>query len=467
MSAGLTATGSLSATDQALIYPTAVGATPDGPLEIDANAFATRYIEQEFSKPATVNTLSVTLQPNFAVPQNTLISIFNLRGASPVGNAALVQLQPSSIPLGNTGAAGMGKWLTQEEGIQVRTREALTAGEDLVFSFQVVNPTEKQASPAVSLQTRVPFLGPQRLMLHGDVSGSVLSSDDFMFVEAAIQQSSCFPGATNTITAHFSINFDVLHSDHDLSELVLSISGLRNRSAAAHSSSAAIPVDTRWSATSGVQAEEQFMRMGNWTVQQGLMELRPSMHATGILSDVTYSVSWNVHNPFHAQEPPPQSGVVVRLSYQGSSAWELSKVMAMSKQRLSFTGSEIGDAEPLRVYEPRFFRPSAAQSSPWPSAQNTITLTMTASVNISFPTQVTISGLTGTGTASPNVGLTLLDTSSGTSPFEDNAEWKQETGTLVLKMKVCEPQEEGPPFKPRKCHNLAAGVHQVDDFSLQ
>ena len=471
MSAGISATGTLSDTGEALIYATSVETSADSSaaLRIDANAFATRYIQQALSKPATENTLRVTLRPNFVVPPSTILSIFNLRGAIPMGNGATVQLTPSSVPFGHAAAIGTGTWLTKEEGVLLYAREALVAGNDYVFSFMVKNPTDGQDSPSVSLQTRIPFIGPQVLTLDGGGSAAVLSADNEMFIEAGIRQSSCFPGATNTITADFRLNFDVTHREHDLSQLVLAISGLRSPNGS-YFPRGAIPVETAWSATSSVNAELQFKRMGQWHEHRGLMELRPSTRATGILSDVTYSVSWNVHNSFRAQDPPAPSGVSIRLFYDGPSSWNVSKVMTMSNEALAFTGSIPGDAAPLRVYEPRFISISAAQSSPWPRAENTITLTFVASVNISYQSSVTISGLTGTDTTqacavcAPKVNFgTHQDLPADELPFSTDGQWNQQSGTLILNTKNCRDESgAGTTFQPRSCYMLPAGIHQVN-----
>jgi len=165
-------------------------------------------------------------------------------------------------------------------------------------------------------------------------------------------------------------------------------------------------------------------------------------------------------NPDAAQDPPSASGVSIRLSYSGSvgAAWNMSKVMTLSNDVLGFEGSVAGDAHPFKVYGAKFIRPSAVQSSPWPRAQNTITLTIVASVNISYPSFVTVSGITGTGTSGNTISATLQKPIElPESPFATGASWDQGTGTIIFNMKGCYNNEAG----VRVCYILPAGTHQV------
>ena len=451
---------------QGLINATVVDTAPgsSATLRIDANSFFRKYIEQHTSKPAATNTLTVTLRPNFLVPKATAVSIFGLQGAMPV--AAPIQLQGATAPFGRAPSPGTATWLSGVEGLLLHVRHELAAGQDQVFSFEVINPTDDQAAQTVSLQTRIPFIGPQTFLDTTGVAAAVFAADDRAFVKATISQSSCFPSAVNTITAEFSINFDVLHHDHDLSKLVLSISGLKSPNASVEvSPQGAIPVETTLSspnAPSDLDVALQFERMGQWNEELGQLELQPSMSARGISSDITYRVSWTLTNPDKAQDPPPASGVSIQLSYSGGvgAAWDMSKVMTFSSDVLRFQGSVAGDAHPFKVYEAKFISPSAVQSSPWPRADNTITLTIVASVDISYPSFVTVSGLTGTDTEGSSIPVTL-DTHDDLPevPFLPNAEWNQGTGTIILKMKGC--YFDATDNNVRVCYTLPAGTHQV------
>jgi hypothetical protein len=117
---------------------------------------------------------------------------------------------------------------------------------------------------------------------------------------------------------------------------------------------------------------------------------------------------------------------------------DIAKTMTMSSEALSFLGSVPGDAFPLKVYGAKFTFLAIAQSSPWPAALNTITLTMVASIDIVYQSTITISGLTGS--SEPVSGSwfgahpALLSPSGNgemESPIESTATWNSSTGTLV------------------------------------
>ena len=176
--------------------------------------------------------------------------------------------------------------------------------------------------------------------------GRVFAVDDRQFATANIRQSTCFPGATNTITAEFNINFDVTHRDVDLSKLTISISGLTSSSnpATPPFPSESTQVNTDWAGFDGVDLA--FRRMGVWDETKGLMVLRTALSSNGIYSDLQYAVSWLVTNPMHAQEAAFDSALFIQLSYsdQTGTTRQIQRNMTSSIQPLSFMGSVTGDS---------------------------------------------------------------------------------------------------------------------------
>jgi len=95
-------------------------------------------------------------------------------------------------------------------------------------------------------------------------------------------------------------------------------------------------------------------------------------------------------------------------------------------------GSVAGDARVLKVYGPTFTVKQIVQSSPWPDSVNTLTVSLAANVDLPSQAKITLTGLTGTQTASNgNLPLTFP---SGSASFANTAQWTRSTtsGQLVL-----------------------------------
>jgi hypothetical protein len=138
---------------QRLVHATELFSEPgsQGTLAIDGKAFVTRYIEQHTSKPNAINTITVTLSPNFQVPNATSITILGLTGASPAGNGPSVLFEQGPlVPLtgsasqvfggegmGGLPHAGHGTWLEEHNGLALWVPNGMQQAADAVFSFQV------------------------------------------------------------------------------------------------------------------------------------------------------------------------------------------------------------------------------------------------------------------------------------------------------------------------------------------
>ena len=103
--------------------------------------------------------------------------------------------------------------------------------------------------------------------------------------------------------------------------------------------------------------------------------------------------------------------------------------------RVGFGCVSEGDAAPLRVLAPSFIVRDIGQATPYPTANNTVTITLASSVALAEAdgSVVTISGLTGSQTPDSNtLALTDVDSTDSTTLFGTTADWDQDTGTLLL-----------------------------------
>jgi hypothetical protein len=90
-------------------------------------------------------------------------------------------------------------------------------------------------------------------------------------------------------------------------------------------------------------------------------------------------------------------------------------------------------SDPLTVVVPAFSVKSIQQSTPVPSATNTMTVTLTASYNLADGSTVTITGLTGSQTPdSQTPDSQVLAVTSTLSLLGVTGVWTQSSGQLVL-----------------------------------
>lgn len=104
---------------------------------------------------------------------------------------------------------------------------------------------------------------------------------------------------------------------------------------------------------------------------------------------------------------------------------------------ITYGKADLGDAYPLLTYKPGFIplKKAIGQSSPFPSVNNTITVTIATKTPLTVGATLTISGLSGTASNSrPDLPIQDAGTAEGqsaTTVFGSSGEWKN-SGTLTL-----------------------------------
>ncbi len=102
--------------------------------------------------------------------------------------------------------------------------------------------------------------------------------------------------------------------------------------------------------------------------------------------------------------------------------------------RVGYASAVQKDAAALRIYAPEFVIRDMGQSTAYPGAANTLTVTLVSNVALTnaASSTVTISGLTGTQTANAALSIADVGASGSTTVFGATAAWTQAPGTLVL-----------------------------------
>lgn len=120
---------------------------------------------------------------------------------------------------------------------------------------------------------------------------------------------------------------------------------------------------------------------------------------------VSYGISFTLQNPIGAQSSPS-----VSISASGTTSLIEVDMDKDTTTILHVAASQLiaGEAQPLFVQPSKLLSHTAGQSSPYPYAQNTITVTFAANVALDSANlnSLFISGLSGSTTSAPSVPLT-------------------------------------------------------------
>jgi hypothetical protein len=224
-----------------------------------------------------------------------------------------------------------------------------------------------------------------------------------------IGQSNPLAGGSNTITVTIQSNVNLAQATHSS---VVTISGLTN--AADVASLALTSVEN-----SGASLFGNGSTQATGALSSGTLTL--TVHtAQTVLAGTQYAFSFTITNP-----SAERNATTVTIAASGTAVFPTSRG-AMTTD----TGDRYGvtdGGKPIKVIVPSFSVKAIGQSTPLAGATVTISVTLTA--NVDFPTgsTVTIAGLTGTQTA--NSSSLAVNTSGlmGTSGV-----WTQTSGTLVL-----------------------------------
>ena len=147
------------------------------------------------------------------------------------------------------------------------------------------------------------------------------------------------------------------------------------------------------------------------------------------LAGIEYVARVHMKNPSTAQNSPP--------TYIETSSFGIFKESLDTNATgvLNFTGSRSGDQAVLKTYDPgQFHTVRIGQSSPFPYAQNTLTITIISSStlqDVGGGAQVVVTGLTGT-LQPDSASLSLSFQGSGATVFQNTGQWTQGTGSLIL-----------------------------------
>lgn len=382
------------------------------PLQVTKPTFVTHNIWQSNPFPCQNNSISIELDTNVDMLPTTQITVEGLTGSDTTSTLVL--------PVDVCGTRTVGKWDQASGKLVFQLISKQPACSTCIVKFDLKNPCCCQDSPIsnVKISADVSCFGrvnamvlPARniTLLDSSVTRAVAQELEPLHIrcpswqETSIYQSSKYPCADNVITV--SLSFNVPVPDGDIMSLVLS--GIHDTLTLRSNLSVVGP---------------------HIKGKTGLFD--PSIDSGTLVTQVEGRVeayagvvfNFTVINP---RTPVQAKGVSLRI--QGV----LDTFMCTLVERT--TVQQIpGDIIEVMVAE--LSVKDVVQSTPWPCAKNTITVSLSANVplhanHVHCKPTITISGFESACVADKNVKLTGRN---GSSVFNGNGTWIAEDGALIV-----------------------------------
>eukprot|EP00960_Hanusia_phi_P021876 648446-Hanusia_phi.AAC.1 len=256
-------------------------------LYIVEATFNLKEIWQGTPVPDKLNVITVSLQVNCNLPQNSKLTIQGLIATQTADNSVL-SIQSTGDAFGTSAV-----W-TKTDGQLVLTRADNYIYSGYFFSFSLTNPSNEQASPAISMSATIECgvydaaISLQKMIfpntqLYGVSNGSnPLYIVHPSFTIKSIRQSSPIAGASNMITISLSLNYDIYLNS------AVTISGL---------------VDSRTEGNTLYVASNYRLLTAQTSWTQSTGEVKVYMNET-VLAEDTVSLYFTLLNPEIEQSSP-------------------------------------------------------------------------------------------------------------------------------------------------------------------
>ena len=411
-------------------------------LNTTAASFILSNIGQKTSWPAATNSISITLQANmplYGTGFNCGITI-TIKGF----DNGLCNFGPDGtlVPLFGSGAAtfwqSAANWSASQKSLTLSVAGTLDTPRS--FSFLVTNWIEAQPSPLFQLgASGVRFLSSLTSLvgnsnaptgssgIYGSSNGVLYNpaANDALplriqapaFITANVGQSSFWPGVINTIGITFAANVDMQAG------AVVIISSLNSLDGSPSATSGSLILSGADSAkfTSSLNTAPLVTGQGWWDDSSKTLTL---YNVVNLTAGSSYTVLFQIRNPLCGQ---PASPVCIRargLSVGCASGFIIPRKVMNAAQGLQ---------APLMILAPNITAATLVHSTPFASAMNQLSLTVTTNVPVTQgPTfAITLSGLSGSVTPGSITGFNVSMTGGGvvtTLP----ASWFNQSSTLVF-----------------------------------
>jgi len=424
-----------------------------------AGEFTVRSIGQLTPYPGELNTLTVTLASSAefraAGGDTAIITLSGLRGA---------QVKPGTTQMKLAGAHpfASGCWncvcesattcespsplVLEAPVLTLHLAADMVAGRQYIFAFDIINPLEAQVLGLTDLKIGIGYNSgnpvstplmkhdlatiPKGVFQAKTGEAAPLTVRSAQFKTKSISQSSPYPCSSNWICATVASSVP-LTAEKESTIRFTSFKG-----ATITSGSGEIDLFNETSGLAGsVPNFKSAIKNGNES--KGFWNQQPSGAVLTVYASCRIEAGTEITICFEVKNPvEPKSKYSIMVFSSDSNLEQAMDVKA--SLRLPFGGPD--DPHPMYIRTPKFMSLEAVQSSPFPSDDNTITISFQSNVPFlreeSCKTTLTIAGLLGSTTVSMRAFTLHNDTSqaferTGQTP---TGSWALESGTLVLNM---------------------------------
>ena len=396
--------------------------------------FLNASIVQSTTLPSAINTLRVTLSFNVPRTRGSLITISGLTQSATADNSNLAVVSADGV------AASAGSWTRQSGTLVVSLANYVEAGSEASFSFDLENPKFEKGGVTVTASSQCDscHTGVARAIMSSpkvsgvDVGDQIpLTVRTYHLTKFMIGQDSALPKTENVICVTLAVSSNIPVEQ----KLAITLGNFIG----AQAPDGLMVVHDGENATKGLsirsEASGGITGAGLWNNSQKTLRfvLDKGMAA---LEDNIFCFS--VTNPSFAQE-----AVDITIDLRAAITWAeecakcaprlmaslVSKILEcdMNAAAGTFLPSALpGDACPMKVYAPEFLRKTITECSDIPSYMNTLSIELSATVDLPSGCSITIAGLVGSSS-----GAEAVKVDSEDLLFEKVA-WSNSTGTLVL-----------------------------------
>ncbi len=413
---------SVSGTQSVAVPPTTMekGSGDKAPLFIKAPGFVVARIGQEHPGLSSLNKITITIQPNFALAADARFTVEGLLNSGTADSASLEVRNCNGFFKSPTNVLNQGRWSQSSGSLEMHAARQIEQDTILVCSFNLVNPSAQQAAAKASISVnsftfgQVTNLIRQTVMRNAPSTSAPFMISASTFTTANIGQSSPYPGVRdNIITVTLKSNVALASVGAVVSSIT--ISGLIG---SATSSTSALPL-------TGSSFQDIVGQTGAWDRDQGSLRLTVA-NAKSLVANKPYVFSFRLDNPLSAQEAPP-----VSVSANGG---QLIAPVSMIADAETCTNKK-GDRSPLFIYSPGFLTKEIGTSITAAGTRTLISVTLQTSVSLASisgtQTNIRIDGLRGF----TNADSSSLPIMSSQDVFGKTATWRKDSGSITLGIK--------------------------------
>eukprot|EP00960_Hanusia_phi_P003474 102832-Hanusia_phi.AAC.1 len=397
------------------------------PIFVQAPGFIKRVVGQTNPFPGGLNDIVITLQPNSEIPKDSLLMIggfHNLNVTSTLTYTSQMDLFAANFT-----------W--QSDDVLKLTTSAVWSVDVLqILTLHVVNTVGYRAARTLTVEVYSNASGSLSVLfnqealysdntsippalgaLPGDASPFKVQAPSF--IHPTISQSCAYPSCLNTFTVYFALNVPLRSGDSD----VILIKGLIGM--ISDMFVGLLPEEQGNGANLLLSKDGSTASSALWNQSTSSLMLKVA-EGKVVMPNVTYGFQFTATNPSLAQAAPQ-----VLLAHAGNT--KVISEIEFPKSTvglLSQDGVMVGTAAALQVLPRHFEFRKTVQTTSYPEAVNTITISLVPTTVLSAGTALYFSQFQGASSITGS-NLRISNSLLGLPPVNDSARWSDSAKTLV------------------------------------